>query len=102
MSSRVRWAAFALLVLAACGEKGDEPGAGKGGRGGDSAAPAVGGREDSVARWRARFGNRVPRPDSVRALYVNGWAAGGRTRMRELIRIADQTEINAFVVDVKE
>jgi hypothetical protein len=102
MSSRVRWAALALLVLAACGGTGDEPGAAKGGRGADSAASAAGGREDSVARWRARFGNRVPRPDSIRALYVNGWAAGGRTRMRELIRIADETEINAFVVDIKE
>lgn len=45
---------------------------------------------------------RVPRPDSVRALYVNAWAAGSRTRMAELIRIADSTEINAFIVDVKE
>ncbi|HEU4884680.1 MAG TPA: putative glycoside hydrolase [Longimicrobium sp.] len=102
MSSRVRWAALALLVLAACGGKGDEPGAAHGGRGADSTTATAAGREDSVARWRARFGNRVPRPDSVRALYVNGWAAGGRTRMRELIRIADETEINAFVVDVKE
>jgi hypothetical protein len=101
MSSSVRWAALALL-LAACGGGGDAPGAAKGGRGTDSAAVAAGGREDSVARWRARFGNRVPRPDSLRALYVNGWAAGGRTRMRELIRIADATEINAFVIDIKE
>jgi hypothetical protein len=38
----------------------------------------------------------------LRALYVNGWAAGGRTRMGDLVRIADSTEINAFVVDVKE
>jgi hypothetical protein len=59
-------------------------------------------RADSVAQWKARFGNRVPRPDSVRALYVNGWAAGSRSRMRDLIRIADETEINAFVVDIKE
>ncbi|MFN8580292.1 MAG: putative glycoside hydrolase [Gemmatimonadaceae bacterium] len=49
--------------------------------------------------WRAR---RVPRPDSLRALYVNAWAAGSRSRMRDLIRIADATEINAFVIDVKE
>lgn len=42
------------------------------------------------------------RPEGVRALYVNGWAAGSRSRMRELIRIADETEINAFVIDVKE
>jgi hypothetical protein len=102
MSSRVRWAALALLGLAACGGGGEAPGKAKAGRGADSAAAAVRSREDSVAQWRARFGNRVPRPDSVRALYVNGWAAGGRTRMRELIRIADQTEINAFVVDIKE
>ncbi len=59
-------------------------------------------RADSLAAWKARFGNRVARPDSVRALYVNGWAAGSRSRMRELIRIADETEINAFVIDVKE
>lgn len=57
---------------------------------------------DSLAAWRARFGNRVPRPDSVRALYVNAWAAGSRSRMAELIAIADSTEINAFVIDVKE
>lgn len=42
------------------------------------------------------------RPDSVRALYVNGWAAGSRTRMRDLLAIADSTEINAFIVDLKE
>lgn len=57
---------------------------------------------DSVAAWRSRYGNRVPRPDSVRALYVNAWAAGSRSRMADLIRIADGTEINAFIVDIKE
>ncbi len=45
---------------------------------------------------------RMPRPDSVRALYVNAWAAGSRTRMADLVRIADATEINAFIVDIKE
>ncbi len=50
----------------------------------------------------ARARARIPRPDSLRALYVNGWAAGSHSRMRDLIRIADSTEINAFVIDVKE
>ena len=59
-------------------------------------------RADSIAQWKERFGSRVPGPDSIRALYVNGWAAGGRTRMGELLRIADETEINTFVIDVKE
>ncbi len=59
-------------------------------------------RLDSIAAWNAKFGDRVPRPDSIRGLYVNGWAAGSRSRMRDLIRIADETEINAFVIDIKE
>ncbi len=65
----------------------------------DSAAIA---RADSIAAWKERFGDRVQRPDSVRALYVNGWAAGSRSRMAELIRVADETEINALVIDIKE
>jgi hypothetical protein len=38
----------------------------------------------------------------VRALYVNRWAAQSTKRMRELIRIADETEINALVIDMKD
>jgi hypothetical protein len=56
----------------------------------------------ATAAGTTAAGARVARPDSVRALYVNGWAAGSRPRMAELIRIADSTEINALIVDVKE
>jgi hypothetical protein len=104
MFSAMRMATLvvSLLAAAACGGGGEGGGGKAKGGGPDSTAAVAKGREDSVAQWRARFGNRVPRPDSLRALYVNGWAAGGRTRMRELIRIADETEINAFVIDIKE
>lgn len=51
---------------------------------------------------RGRLARRVPHPDSVRALYVNAWASGSRSRMDNLIRIADETEINAFIIDIKE
>ena len=37
----------------------------------------------------------------MRAIYVNAWAFGGK-RFHELVRLADRTEINAFVVDVKD
>ncbi|HEX2204919.1 MAG TPA: putative glycoside hydrolase [Longimicrobium sp.] len=93
------------LTLAGCGGAGGgEPAPAEGAKGAttDSAAAAERARADSAARFQARFGNRVPRPDSVRALYVNAWAAGSRSRMRELIRVADETEINAFVIDIKE
>jgi hypothetical protein len=40
-------------------------------------------------------------PNPVRAIYVNAWAFGGR-RFYDLVKLADRTEINAFVVDVKD
>jgi hypothetical protein len=40
-------------------------------------------------------------PSPVRAIYVNAWAFGGR-RFNDLVKLADRTEINAFVVDVKD
>lgn len=43
----------------------------------------------------------VPTPDTVRGLYVNRWAAVGQ-RMWELIRLAQRTEVNALVIDVKD
>ena len=38
----------------------------------------------------------------VRALYVNRWASQSSKRMKEIIRIADETEINAVVIDMKD
>ncbi|MDQ2890577.1 MAG: putative glycoside hydrolase [Gemmatimonadota bacterium] len=43
----------------------------------------------------------VARPDTLRGLYVNRWAALG-DRMWELVGIAHRTEINTLVIDVKD
>lgn len=43
----------------------------------------------------------LPTPKSVKALYVNAWAFGS-PKFWQLVRLADETEINAFVVDVKD
>ncbi len=53
---------------------------------------------DSVARAKIVH---VPRPDVVRGLYVNRWAALGQ-KMGQLIDIAKTTEVNALVIDVKD
>ena len=45
---------------------------------------------------------RVAKPEQVKALYLNAWAAGSTKKLRKLIDIADKTEINTFVIDVKE
>jgi hypothetical protein len=39
--------------------------------------------------------------EPIKALYVNAWAFGG-SKLASLVRLADSTEINAFVVDVKD
>lgn len=83
-----------LVLTAGCGGPDAESGA--------SARRAAAPADTAVKSDAAPAKARVPRPDSLRALYVNAWAAGSRSRMRDLIAIADSTEINAFVVDVKE
>lgn len=42
------------------------------------------------------------RPEHVRGIYVNAWSAGSRRRLAALLALADSTEINTFVIDVKD
>ena len=56
-------------------------------------------RIELPAQWPAPPLTRPPSP--VRAIYVNAWAFGGR-RFYDLVRLADRTEVNAFVIDVKD
>jgi hypothetical protein len=42
-----------------------------------------------------------PAAEPIKALYVNAWAFGG-SKLASLVSLADSTEINAFVVDVKD
>ncbi len=41
-------------------------------------------------------------PEKVRGLYVNAWFAGSRKQLAKLIGLAKRTEINSFVIDVKD
>ena len=98
----------AALVMSACG--GDEQTA----RG--EAAPAadsvtaqgaaqlidsagVDGAAGVRANAPAEILSRAPSP--LRGLYLNAYAAGGQ-RINRLLGVADSTEINAFVIDVKD
>jgi hypothetical protein len=45
---------------------------------------------------------RFPRPEAVRGLYVNAWAAGSASRMEALLGIARRTEVNSLVIDIKD
>ena len=43
----------------------------------------------------------LPSTRSIKGLYVNAWAFGSQ-RLWQLVRLADETEINAFVIDMKD
>ena len=77
----------------------------------DSSAGTVSGAAapSDTAAAKAGATNRVVAPIDVnkefpvvRALYVNRWASQSATKMRRLIQIADETEINALVIDMKD
>jgi hypothetical protein len=43
----------------------------------------------------------LPLTATIKGLYVNAWAFGS-PKLWQLVRLADETEINAFVIDVKD
>src|SRR6266581_3877761 len=43
----------------------------------------------------------LPPTAKIKGLYVNAWAFGSQ-KLWQLVRLADETEINAFVIDVKD
>ena len=46
--------------------------------------------------------DRFPRPEHVRGIYLNAWTAGSWGRRGRLIELARRTEINSFVIDIKD
>jgi hypothetical protein len=60
-------------------------------------------RADSLAADSAKHVRlaHVPRPEVLRGLYVNRWAALGK-KIIQLIDVAKTTEVNALVIDVKD
>jgi len=94
-------ASFVALLVMLCGgctasesPRGSVQSPAKGGNGVALASAAP-------AETAAKPLSRMERPDVVRGLYVNRWAALG-TRMWQLIELAKRTEVNALVIDVKD
>jgi hypothetical protein len=42
------------------------------------------------------------RPEHIRGLYLNAWAAGSTRKMEQMIALARATEVNSFVIDLKD
>jgi hypothetical protein len=41
-------------------------------------------------------------PEEVKAIYLSGWVAGSTDFRNSLIKLVDQTELNAVVIDIKD
>lgn len=44
----------------------------------------------------------IKTPEHVRALYMSGWVAGSENFRNSLVKIVDETELNAVVIDIKD
>lgn len=44
----------------------------------------------------------VKKPDAVKALYLTGWTAGTASHLDFFINLANKTEINSYVTDIKD
>jgi len=100
MMPRLRPAALAAaFLLAACADApGAQPPVDTAHATAATAVPGLALPADSIARPRVPL---VPTPDTLRGLYVNRWAALGQ-KIHKLIGVADRTEVNALVIDVKD
>jgi hypothetical protein len=67
-----------------------------------AAVPRQDAEPDAVVDTADETAPRFPRPQAIRGLYANAWAAGSRARMDALLDVARRTEINTFVIDIKD
>jgi hypothetical protein len=97
------------LMTAACGDRTPAAEAGSPSHVGDSVIvgdPAIIDSAGVLAAGHVRaltpsqVAARAPSP--MRGIYLNAYAAGSSNRLGALIALADTTEINAFVIDVKD
>jgi hypothetical protein len=89
---------FAALALAACGSDHRTQAKKESASGGDvTAAPGQSPAGQTAARQDTAAAHPV-----IRALYLNRFAPQSPRKMRHLFAIADSSEINGFVVDMKD
>ena len=46
--------------------------------------------------------SHINKPDNVKALYLTGWTAGTTNSLNRFVELANKTEINSYVVDIKD
>jgi hypothetical protein len=57
--------------------------------------------KEEIPRFWFYSGLSFKYPDAIRGIYVTGHSAGG-SRMNDLLRLIDKTDLNAVVIDIKD
>jgi hypothetical protein len=63
---------------------------------------AQGGQAPAENPDRILFPHDFPRPEAIRGIYLNAWSAGSLRRREALANLARRTELNTFVIDIKD
>ena len=87
------------VFVTACGSDRDAERRDESAAGGDVVAAAEAGNGQGATTTARDTATGYP---VIRALYLNRFAPQSQRKMRRLLAIADSTEINAFVVDMKD
>ncbi|MEI6811071.1 MAG: putative glycoside hydrolase, partial [Candidatus Nomurabacteria bacterium] len=59
-------------------------------------------KEEVKATSTERIVTHIKTPEHVKAIYMSSWVAGSKSFRDQLVKIIDNTEINALVIDVKD
>lgn len=60
------------------------------------------GRDGSTDIPKTSHISHIKKPDNVKALYLTGWTVGDTKGLNRFLELANKTEINAYVVDIKD
>lgn len=59
-------------------------------------------KSEETIHKEQRIVSHIDTPKEVKALYMSSWAAGTKNLRDQIISIADQTEVNSLVIDIKD
>ncbi len=59
-------------------------------------------RKKHGSQERLSSARRQARDFKVKGLYLTGWTVGGADRLKRYVELAEKTEINTYVVDIKD
>ena len=46
--------------------------------------------------------SHIDTPEAVKAIYMTSWVAGNPSFREKLVKIADETEVNSIIIDIKD